>query len=408
MSTIINDSAVLVVDDEESVADLFCKMLSGNYQVFKATSGEEALEVLRGNKVDLVLADQGMPDMTGIELFAAIEKQHLDIGKVLITGAGDSVPVLVEAINIGAVDKYLKKPSSKDQILQVIHKVLDDRFQKHLADQQDAEKQMMQHAKMSALGELVAGILHEINNPLSYIHANLGNLLKFSKRLVGLIEDFDQVALSDEVRAELAAKKEAVKYDYLKDRITEMIERSLVGAERMKKIIQDYKSFSRASDAKFEEADIHEAIDTTLTLLHHNYKGRIEIKKHYADIPLLRCNIAKLNQVFMNLLVNSIQAIEGSGEIEITTGLEDGMVVISISDTGCGMPESVIKKIFDPFFTTKPDGVGTGLGLSILSGIMKQHQGRVSVKSTPGSGTTFTLKMPINLRAEDMADTQPH
>ena len=403
MSEIVNKTAVLVVDDDEMSRDLLCEIAGARYQVLRAASGEEALELLRGHQIDLVLAEQCLPNMTGVELFAAMQKQHLYAGRVLITGGLDSASLLVEAINIGAVDKYVKKPTRKDLLLQVIHEVLDGRLQKRLAEQQDAEKQLTQNAKMAALGELVAGILHEINNPLSYIHANLGNLLKFNKRLIGLIDGLDQIALSDAARAELAGQKEALKYDYLRTRIIEMIERSQDGAERMKTIIQDYKSFSRASNAGFAEADIHASIDTTLSLLHHNYKDRIDIKKNYGAIPPLKCYIAKLNQVFMNLLVNAIQAIEGPGEIEITTGLEGEMAVVSIGDTGCGMPPDVIEKIFDPFFTTKPDGVGTGLGLSILGGIMKQHHGQISVESTPGKGTTFTLKMPTYLKPDDLA-----
>jgi two-component system NtrC family sensor kinase len=243
--------------------------------------------------------------------------------------------------------------------------------------------------------------MHEINNPLSFISANLGNLLKFCKRLTGLIGDFEQLVVQEEVRKALAMKKEEVNYDYLRNRIIEMIEQSMVGSDRMKKIIQDVKSFSRLTTAGFGEADIHEAIDSTLTLLYHQYKGRIEIKKHYGQIPPLKCYIAKLNQVFMNLLVNAIQAIEGEGVIGISTGREDGMVVIAISDTGCGIPENILSKVFDPFFTTKPVGVGTGLGLSIIRGIIEQHKGSLSVSSILGQGTTFTVKVSADLQIDD-------
>lgn len=292
--------------------------------------------------------------------------------------------------------------ADKDHVLQVTGEASDIRMEKRLASHPDSEKQLFQQAKMAELGELVTGILHEINNPLSFIIANLGNLHKFCTRFLDLIDGLDQVALSDEARQDLAARKEAIKYSYLRNRITEMIESSLVGAERMRETIQAYKSFSRMSDIGFAEADIHKAIDSILALLHHQYKDRIAIKKHYGAVPPLCCSIAKLSQVFMNLLVNAIQAIEGPGEIEITTGLEAGEMVISIRDTGSGMPESVLRKIFTPFFTTKPDGVGTGLGLSITKGIMDEHRGRISVASTPGKGTTFTLKLPLDLKAGDM------
>lgn len=273
-------------------------------------------------------------------------------------------------------------------------------IQQSLQKQRLLEKQLLQHAKMASLGELVAGILHEINNPLAFISANLQNLLKFSKRLIEFTDAFDQLPLDEEVKKAVMSKKEELKYDYLRARITEMIEQSITGADRMKKIIQDYKSFSRVSESAFADADLNAAIDSTLTLLYHEYKNRIEIKKSYGDLPPVKCHVSKLNQVFMNLLMNGIQAIEGRGTIEIGTRRAEGNVVIEISDTGAGIPAEVMDKIFDPFFTTKPDGVGTGLGLSIIQDIIDLHKGQIAVKSKEGVGTTFTLTIPINQSGE--------
>jgi signal transduction histidine kinase len=178
--------------------------------------------------------------------------------------------------------------------------------------------------------------------------------------------------------------------------MTEMIERSLVGSDRMKKIIMDLKTFSRLDAAEFAESDIHEALDITLSILTHEYKDRIVVKKEYGELPLIECYIARINQVFMNLLVNAGHAIKDKGEVTIKTGVENDLVKIEISDTGGGIPDNVIDKIFDPFFTTKPVGSGTGLGLSISHGIIEKHKGTISVKSILGAGTTFTVMIPLH------------
>ena len=219
-----------------------------------------------------------------------------------------------------------------------------------------------------------------------------------------LVESYDKLDIPGGAREEVEKRKEEINYEYLRSRMTEMIERSSVGTGRMKKIIQDLKSFSRLDAADFAEADINEAIETTLNIMHNEYKNRIEIKKEFGDLPLVDCYIAKLNQVFMNLLVNACHAIEGKGEITIMTGTQNGSVNIEISDTGGGIPEDVVEKIFDPFFTTKPVGKGTGLGLSISHEIVKQHKGEIDVKSIPGEGTIFTIKIPIGLKAEELDD----
>lgn len=401
MARIVRRTSILVMDANPLAAGQLRDQLQNYYQIYLASSGTTALEILHNNQIDLVLADDAAPGMSALELFRIAQEQQIDTAKVLLTHHREDGPGLLSLVNQGTVDEYITRPFDQERLLKVVHEVLDARLQKLLATHYDVEKQLVQYAKMATLGELVASILHEINNPLSFIRANLKNLLKFCERLVELIDGFEQSALPEKTRAELVARKTAMNYDYLRNRITEMIHSSLGGTDRMKKIIQEYKSFSRMSDSGFAEADIHAAIDSTLELLYHQFRERIEIKKSYGSIPLMCCSIAKLSQVFMNLLVNAIQAIEGPGEIEIATGMESGMAKITIRDSGCGMSEEVLERIFDPFFTTKPEGVGTGLGLSIIKTIIGQHHGQVSVQSTPGIGTTFTLKLPVDLKPKN-------
>ena len=395
--------SILVVDDEKDIVDSLYDTFVDRFEVHKANSAKEAMAILKDNDIDLIISDQRMPEMTGTELFAEIEKECPNMGKILLTGFSD-LSAVVNAINQGAVDKYISKPWGEDQIISIVLEVLNARFKQVIAQKKEIESQLVQTAKMASLGEMVAGIAHEINNPLSFIHANLGNLSKFSKKVIGLIERYDQVNMPPEARSEMEKSKEEIKFDYLKSRMTEMIERSMAGSDRMKKIIEDLKTFSRLDATEFAEADINEAIETTLNIIFHEYKNRITVKKEFGALPPVECFIAKLNQVFMNLLVNACHSIEDKGEIGIKTSTQNGTVKIEISDSGSGIPDDVKDKIFETFFTTKPVGKGTGLGLSISQGIVKQHKGEIAVNSKVGEGTTFSIKIPLGLKAEDLED----
>ena len=394
-----NKYKILLVDDEKDILDALYDTFIDKYEVYTANSASEAIKILNAHSIDLIISDQRMPETTGVELFAQVEESHPNVGKVLLTGYSDLQSV-VDAINKGSIDRYVTKPWQEGQVVSIVLEVLNARLKQAIEERKRVESQLVQNAKMASLGELVAGIAHELNNPLGFIYANMGNLKKFSRKLLDLLEAYDALDLPEAAREEIEERKKAVNYDYLQTRITEMIERTSVGAERMKKIIQDLKSFSRLDASEYAEADLNEAIETTLGIMFHEYKNRIEIIKEFGTLPPIECYIAKLNQVFMNLLVNACHAITDKGEIRIKTGTENGSVKIEISDTGGGIPENVMDKIFDPFYTTKPVGKGTGLGLSISHGIIKQHHGEIYAQSDPGEGTTFTIKIPIHQEAD--------
>ena len=395
--------SILVVDDERDVLEALYDTFVEKYNVFMANSAQEALEILKNNHVDLIMSDQRMPDTTGVELLAEVEEKYPHLGKIPLTGYSD-LPAVVDAINKGSVDKYLSKPWNDTEITHVVLEVMNTRLKRAMDERKMLESQLVQSAKMASLGELVAGIAHELNNPLGFIYANLGNLKKFYAKILGLLETYEGLELSEEDRAGIKQKQEEINYEYLKTRIEQMIDRSAVGADRMKKIIMDLKSFSRLDSAEFAESDINEAIEITLGIMTNEYKNRVEITRKFGDLPLVECYIAKLNQVFMNLIVNACHAIEGEGEIIIETAIENDMVRIEVSDNGKGIPEDVADKIFDPFFTTKPVGVGTGLGLSVSHGIIKQHKGEISVKSKVGEGSTFTIIFPMLPAREDLSE----
>ncbi|MBF0568030.1 MAG: response regulator [Nitrospirae bacterium] len=391
--------SILIVDDEPDILEALSDTFMYDYEVHKASSAAEAMEILKNNTIDLILTDQRMPGMTGSELLARIETEYPNMGKIILTGYSD-ISSTIDAINKGAVDKYLTKPWDSDKIRRIVMEVLQVRMQRMIADSKTLEEQLVQNAKMASIGELAAGIAHEINNPVGFIHSNMGNLRKFFLKISDLIALYDELELPAASKEAVQKVKADINYDYLKTRINEMIERSIVGTERIQKIIMDLRSFSRKDTGEAAGADINEAIDTTSRFLTYEYKERINITKDFGTLPMVVCNIGKLNQVFLNILANACQAIEGNGEVKMKTRSEGDTVRIEISDTGSGVPKDKIDKIFETFFTTKPVGKGTGLGLSISLSIIKQHKGTITVDSEQGKGTTFTIVLPVDGRQQ--------
>jgi len=252
--------------------------------------------------------------------------------------------------------------------------------------------------KMVSLGEITAGVAHEIKNPLNFITGNIEPLKRDVSEVFEIIEKYDGV-IKDQQLKEVLAGIESIKsdmdYDLLVDELHKLIAGIAEGANRMKVIVKSLNSFTRKGEEDFILHNIHEGIDSTLILLGNKIKNRIRIHKEFGDFQEIECQPEKLNQVFMNILSNAIQAIEGEGEIYIITGLDGSKFTISIRDTGGGMSKDVQKRIFEPFYTTKEMGKGTGLGLSISYSIVEQHNGTISVSSEPSKGTEFIITLPL-------------
>ncbi len=258
-----------------------------------------------------------------------------------------------------------------------------------------SQAQILQQEKMASVGQLAAGVAHEINNPMGFIASNLSSLAKYLERLIGFIRAFESLP-QDTPNEELAALRKKLKIDYIMEDALHLVEESLDGADRVKKIVQGLKNFSRIDQAERLAADINECLDTTLNIIWNELKYKCEVKKEYGELPQTVCNPQQLNQMFMNLLVNAAQAIETKGEIRIKTWADQTWIYTRISDTGSGIPQDKIKRIFEPFYTSKEVGKGTGLGLSIVYDIVvKNHQGDIQVESEEGKGTTFTVKIPV-------------
>ncbi len=264
-------------------------------------------------------------------------------------------------------------------------------------DLQSAQEQLVQTEKMASLGQLVAGIAHEIKNPLNFIYGNTGFLADYTQKLQVLVESFEKMpSISELDQMEMAKMKEGIHYNFIKDDLKILIDNFTEGARRINTIVTDLRTFSRMDTDTVSEVDLHASLEMSLNLLRNAYKSRIEIHKEYGDIPKIPGYAGKLNQVFMNLLSNAFHAVQGKGDVWIRTRCNDGMVEVEIEDNGVGIPREYMNRIFEPFFTTKPVGQGTGLGLSISYGIIEQHQGRIHVTSVPQKGSSFIVSLPVN------------
>ncbi len=268
----------------------------------------------------------------------------------------------------------------------------------------EAQSHILHQEKMASIGQLAAGVAHEINNPIGFIMSNLNTLNKYIKKIVGFLDAqakiFKDSAESkekdiDAILNSIEEKRQILKFDYIIEDIDNLVKESLEGTGRVKDIVQNLKTFAHIDEQKYKMADINSGLDSTIKIIWNELKYKLELKKEYGDIPMIKCNQGELNQVFMNILVNASHAIKEYGEIAIKTWHENSDIYISISDTGSGIPKETLKRIFDPFFTTKDVGTGTGLGLKIAFDIIKKHNGEINVDSEVGKGTTFTIRIPI-------------
>ena len=264
---------------------------------------------------------------------------------------------------------------------------------------QHMQGQIIQQEKMASIGQLAAGVAHEINNPMGFITSNLTSLGKYADRLDEYIAALQQSLGSCPTHQdtdEIDRLRQKLKVDYIISDVRELINESLDGANRVRRIVQDLKSFSRVDQAESCRTNLNEALETTINIAWNELKYISTLEREFGDIPDIFCYPQQLNQVFLNLLVNAAQAMEKQGNIIVRTWSDEDNVFVSVADTGKGMTDEVKRRIFEPFFTTKETGKGTGLGLSISADIIRKHGGEINVESEIGNGTTFTVKLPVN------------
>ena len=294
-------------------------------------------------------------------------------------------------------ESEIKLRKYQERLEQMVEERTQD-LQKTVQDLKDTQFKLVQSEKLASIGQLAAGVAHEINNPMGFITSNLGTLSNYIEKFNNFIDAQSEIihsAGSKQANDYIEQKSTSLKIDYIREDIEDLIKESLDGADRVRNIVLNLKRFSRVDDAEFQDANINECIESTLNIAWNEIKYKAELKKNFGKIPLTKCYPQQINQVFMNLLLNAAHAIDKYGIIDIATWKSNGHINVSISDNGCGIPEKNIKMIFEPFYTTKETGKGTGLGLSISYDIIKNHKGDITVESTMGQGTTFTVSIPI-------------
>ncbi|HEY1760166.1 MAG TPA: ATP-binding protein [Bryobacteraceae bacterium] len=419
--------SILVVEDEKADFDMVVQGLerAGLHALCRRVDTEaDYLNQLAG-RPDVILSDYVLPSFSALDALQLLGESRLDIPFIILTGTV-SEEIVVECMKRGAADYLLKDRMARlgPAVTRAIEErdlrtekgraeanAMRDRALKEIAEGRAAlagelalsncelkesnrrlketQAQLIQQEKMASLGQLVAGIAHEINNPLAFVVNNL------------FIVEHGLDVLGPEMERNIS-EPSLKKLQRVRARLSEMRE----GLDRVRELVLNLRMFSRMDGGVLSTANVAEMIDAVLLLLKHKINGVIGVEKNYAAARMLCCYPGRLHQVLMNLIgnavdaINSIKADAGGGTIVISTSQNPGFFMISVRDTGAGIPESIRSKIFDPFFTTKPIGQGTGLGLAISYGIVQDHGGSIEVQSEPGVGTEFIVKIPRNLESQ--------
>ncbi|MFB2771257.1 response regulator [Pelatocladus sp. BLCC-F211] len=418
---------ILVVDDTPANLAVTSEALTdAGFEVAIAKDGERAIKQAERNLPDLILLDVMMPGIDGFETCRRLKASPItqEIPVIFMTALSDTTDK-VTGFNLGAVD-YVTKPFQEAELLARVKTHLKLRHLTQTLEQQVAERtseltaalqqvqhsqiQLVQSEKMATLGQLVAGVAHEINNPVNFIHGNLGHIENYIQTLLEFIQLYQNYY--PQPVSEIQAKVENEDLEFLQLDLLKILTSLKMGSDRIREIVRTLRNFSRTDEAEFKTVDLHEGIDSTLMILQYRLKATperptIKVIKDYSNLPPVECYPGPLNQAFMNILVNAIDALEDSfhkGQntldkftITIRTSVIAGQSIeISIADNGFGIPEQVKQRIFEPFFTTKPVNKGTGMGLSISYQIItEKHGGKLECFSTPGEGTEFVMKIPI-------------
>ena len=381
-----------------------------------ATTGQPVLVAdvgVTGEPVDVMAARAfGVSSLVAVPLrvknriFGVLAVASGDVGRLsesdveLCSAVASHVSLAVDkAESFGTIEGLSRGLEDKVRVRTEQLRAANEELQGAYRELQHAQMQLVQREKMASVGQLVAGVAHELNNPIGFVYSNVATLEDFTRRLRAMLEVYRQAPLSEADQARLQAEWDRLKVDYALRYLDAMTQGIREGAERARKIVRDLRVFARGEDDLWQPVDLHAELESSLTLVNHLLKDRVAVHRKYGELPSVECVRSQIDQVFLNLLANAAQAIRGPGAITIETGLDDGSARVTIADTGTGISPDLLGRIFDPFFTTKPVGEGTGLGLSISYEIVKRHGGEIAATSPPGGGAVFTVRLPLAHRS---------
>lgn len=410
---------VLIVDDTPDNLLLLTSMLRSEYRVKVANCGAKALAIAQTEQPpDLILLDIMMPDMDGYEVCERLKSDPKteSIPILFLTALTDEKNEVM-GLELGAED-FITKPFSPTIVQQRIRKQLELKLHReHLQELVDEKTRalntsleslnkqhlkMLHQQKLATLGQLAAGIAHEINTPIGYVSSNMRSLSKYVDKLISefaFLEQLLQRADLPELEKLWLERRKTNKIEQVLEDSHELIKESLTGVELVNTIVQNLKGFSQAEDSIAKGFfDLHQLLDNSLNIAWNELKNTAQIVKNYGDLPEVECSPHQISQVFINILVNAAQALNGQGVITISTSCDNHFALIKICDNGKGIAPEAREKIFEPFFSTKKEQEGTGLGLSICQDIIKRHNGLIEVSANGDSGTCFSIYLPKDIK----------
>jgi two-component system NtrC family sensor kinase len=392
---------ILIADDDSVSRRLLQNYLQKwEYEVTAAQDGAEAWRLFEDGLFPMVITDWMMPGMDGSGLLRRIRASPRPgyVYAILLTAKSQKED-LVEGMEAGA-DDFLTKPFDRDELrvrLRAGERII--RLEHHLRETQAA---LIQTEQLASLGRLAAGVAHEINNPISFVINNVAVLRRDVQAALRVLDKYGEgrAALArtePDLAALLARMEEEMDLPYLRENVGRMFDSSAEGLGRIRAIVQNLRDFARLDEAEYNDVDLNTALQSTLTALRHELDQRaIRVQTELQQLPPVACHPGKINQLFLNILLNAIQASGREGLIEVRTGPgQENAAVVEIEDHGGGISPEHLPRIFEPFFTTKPVGGGTGLGLSVSYGIVRDHGGTIEVESAVGRGTLFRIRLPL-------------
>jgi signal transduction histidine kinase len=403
---------ILIADDDSVSRRLLQSYLQKwGYEVTAAQDGGEAWRLFDGGAFPMVITDWMMPELDGPGLIRRIRSSQRPgyVYAILLTAKSQKED-LVEGMEAGA-DDFLTKPFDRDELrvrLRAGERII--RLEQNVRETKVA---LIQSEKLASLGRLAAGVAHEVNNPLAFVVNNLAVLRRDVLDALRVLDQYREggdilARAAPGLAAEATRLEEAVDLPYLRENLPRLFESSGEGLQRVRAIVQNLRDFARLDEAEFKDVDLNTALRSTLEVLRYELdKKAIRVETHFQDLPPVACHAGKIDQAFLNIVLNAIQASEREGVVEVRTRPDgEAAVVVEIEDHGCGIHPEHLPHIFEPFFTTKPVGAGTGLGLSVSHGVVRDQGGTIEVESVVGRGSLFRIRLSLQPRTAD-AGSEP-